>query len=70
LGEEAAELQGPTTDCLVADVDAALGQHFLDIAKAEGEPEVEPNGLPDDIRRESMPFEADWLQRHPRFWRP
>jgi hypothetical protein len=45
LGEEAAELQGPTTDCLVADVDAALGQHFLDIAKAEGEPEVEPNGL-------------------------
>ena len=70
LGEEAAEFQGPTTDCLVADVDAALGQHFLDIAKAEGEPEVEPDGLPNDVGREPVALERDCLHGHSPIWGP
>ena len=29
----------------------ALGQHLLDIPKAQGEPEIEPNGQPDHVGR-------------------
>ena len=70
LGEETAKLQGPTANRLITGVDAALGQHLLDIAKAQGEPKIQPNGLTYDIWWEPMPFEADWLHRHPRFRRP
>ena len=51
-------------DCLVAGLDPSLGQHFVNIAKAQGEAEIEPNGLSDDIRREPVPFERDCLHGH------
>jgi hypothetical protein len=59
LSEVATKFQTPTSDGLVANVDPALGQHLLDIAKAQGEPEIKPNRLADDVRRKPVPFEAD-----------
>ena len=49
--EQSSELQAPTADCLVAGVNAALSKHFLDILKAQSEPEIETNAQADDIRR-------------------
>jgi len=62
--EGSAELQGPAADRLVADLDAALRQHLLDIPHAEGESEVESDGQPDDVRRKSVAIEGD--RRHAR----
>jgi len=42
------ELYRPAPDALIGDVYAALGEHILDIAKAEGKPEIEPDGVMDD----------------------
>ena len=41
-GEVATKFQTPTSDGLVTNVDPALGQYLLDIAKARGEQEIEP----------------------------
>jgi hypothetical protein len=38
----------------VRDLDAALGQEFLDIPEAQGEAKIEPDGVPDDGRREPV----------------
>ena len=37
---------------------------FLHIPKAQGEPEIEPNGQTDDVGREPMALEGDWLHGH------
>jgi hypothetical protein len=58
------EFQGATANFLIARLAAALRQHLLDIPEAEGEPEVEPNGQPDDIRRKPVALEGDWLHWH------
>lgn len=52
-----AELDSPTGDGLVADVDPSLRQHLLDIAEAEGEAEIEPDRMADDVHRKPMPNE-------------
>ena len=65
LSKEPAKLERPAADSLVADVDPSLSQHFLYIPKAQGEPEIEPNRLADDVGRKPMPFKADWLHGHP-----
>src|ERR1700722_18297473 len=36
-------------------------QQIFDVAQAEGEPELEPNSLEYDLRRESIPAVADFL---------
>ena len=48
----------------------ARGQHFLHIPKAQGEPEIEPNGQPDHVEREPMALEGDWLHGHSPIWGP
>src|ERR687890_1972451 len=48
-GKALAELQRPLPHCLVADQDAAGGEHLLDHAQAQGEPEVQPHGMPDHL---------------------
>ena len=48
------ELQHPAPHCFVGDVESALGQQFLDITVAQGEPEIEPDRVLDDRRREAM----------------
>src|SRR5580704_11968901 len=36
----------------VGDIQTALGEQILDVAIAEREADIEPNGVPDDRRRE------------------
>ena len=47
-----AELAAPESDGLVTDLDPALGEQLLDIAVAEGEAVVQPDGVCDDLGRE------------------
>src|ERR687885_295048 len=54
VGELLAELERPLPDGLVADHDAAGGQHLLDHAQAEREAEVQPDDVADDLDREPM----------------
>jgi len=41
----------------------AFRQQIFDVAEAQGESEIEPNRLLNDLRREPVPFVADFL--HP-----
>jgi hypothetical protein len=56
-GEQRPELQHPSPDCLIGDIQPALGQQILDIAEAEGEAKVQPHRVPDDVRRELVTSE-------------
>jgi hypothetical protein len=49
-----AELQSPASDRLIGHIDATLGEHILDIAVAQTEAEIEPNGLLNDDARKAM----------------
>jgi hypothetical protein len=49
------EFAGPQSDGFIADVYATLGEQILDIPATHGEPEVEPNRLPDNVRMKSVP---------------
>ena len=48
---DGAELQSPTADGLVGHVDTTLGEHVLNVAVAQCEAEIEPDGLLDDDAR-------------------
>ena len=48
------EFQHPTPYRFVGDVEPALGQQFLDIAVAQGEAEIEPDRVLDDLGRKTM----------------
>ena len=48
LGVDAAELQRPSPNGFVGHVDAPFGKQVLDIAIAQCEPEIEPDGMLDD----------------------
>jgi hypothetical protein len=45
----------------IADNDATLCQEVLNIAVAQSEPEIEPDGMPDGVRWKSMPSIRNWL---------
>ena len=48
-----AELQCPLADRLVGDDDATAGHQFLDVAKAQRKPEVEPHHVADELGRKA-----------------
>src|ERR1700758_4861665 len=54
------EMIHPASDCLVRNCNSALGEQILDVAKAEREPEIEPDRLVDDLRREPISGVADF----------
>src|SRR4051812_11404748 len=54
ISERLAEFQRPLSHALVADDDAARGQHFLDHAQAEREAEIKPNRVTDDLGRKPV----------------
>ncbi len=58
-GDDGSKLQEPAPDGFVGDVQAALGEHLLDIAKAQGEPGVQPDRLADDVGREAVTLERE-----------
>ncbi len=53
-GEGRAKRAAPEPDCFVADPDAPLRQQVLDVAVAQGEPEVQPHGMTDDLGRKPI----------------
>ena len=54
VGEVLAELERPLPHTLMADDDAARGQHLLDHAQAEREAEIQPDSVADHLRRETV----------------
>src|SRR5438876_4271101 len=50
----------PASDCFVRNCNSALREQILDITKAEGEPEIEPDRLVNDLRREPISGVADF----------
>lgn len=58
------EFLGPAADRFVGDHDASLQQHFLDQAQAQRKPEIKPDCMGDDLRRETMALVADGCGLH------
>lgn len=56
-GDERTELVDPASNGFSADLDAPLRKQFLDVADAQGEPEIQADRMTDHVRREPMPFE-------------
>ena len=54
LSKEGAEFDTPLAEGLVADLNAALVQQFLNIPATQGEAMVEPNGVLDDTHWETV----------------
>src|ERR1700720_2731220 len=54
IGERLAELLPPLAHGLVRHANPARRQHFLDHAKAQGKPKIEPNGIADHFCRKAM----------------
>lgn len=52
------EFHGPAANGLVEEFDPAFEQQFLDEAQAERDPEIEPDGMGDDLRREEVALVA------------
>jgi hypothetical protein len=55
------ELEDPAPNRLIRQVEPALGQELLHVAVAQGEPEIEPDGVPDGLRWELMTSVGDRL---------
>src|SRR5690348_15379257 len=56
------ELQYPAPHRFVGNVEPSVGQQFLDIAVAQGEAEIKPDRVLDDLGREAMAAVAE--RRH------
>src|SRR5208283_468289 len=61
------EMIYPASDCLVRNCNSALGEQILDVTIAKREPEIEPDRLVNDLRREPISGVADF--RHA-LWLP
>src|SRR4029077_4240937 len=53
------ELQHPSPHRFIGDVEPSCGQQFLDIAVAQGEAEIEPDRVLDDLGRGAMAAVAE-----------
>jgi hypothetical protein len=58
-GEQRPELQYPSPHRFVGDIQTALRKQIFDVAIAERETHIQPNGMPDDRRRELMAGKRD-----------
>jgi hypothetical protein len=58
-GEQRSELQDPSPHRFVGDFQTALRQQIFDIAIAERETQIQPNGVPDNRRRKLMAGKRD-----------
>src|SRR5260370_19145668 len=61
------EMIHPASDCFVRNCNSALREQIFDVTKAEREPEIEPDRLVNDLRREPISGVADF--RHA-LWLP
>jgi hypothetical protein len=55
-GIDSAELDTPKTDRFAADGDTSLGKEIFNVTMAQIESVVEPDGIGDDVRWESVSF--------------
>lgn len=53
-----AELLTPMANGFIRNDDASVGQKIFDIAKAQTETMIKPDGMPNDFRREAMTMVA------------
>src|SRR5215469_12048254 len=53
------ELQHPTPDRFIGNIEPALGEQFLDVAIAQGETQIKPDRVLDDHRRKAMAAVAE-----------
>ena len=51
-GEQRPKLQNPSPHRFIGDIQTALREQIFNVAIAERETDIEPNGAPDDRRRE------------------
>jgi hypothetical protein len=58
-GEQRSEFQYPSPHRFVGNIQTALREQILDAAIAEGEADIEPNGVPDDRRGELVAGKRD-----------
>src|SRR6185312_12445525 len=58
-GERRSEFQYPSPHRFVGDIQIALRKQIFDVAIAERETHIQPNGVPDDRRRELMAGKRD-----------
>jgi hypothetical protein len=58
-GEQRPELQYPSSHRFVGDIQPTLRKQIFTVAIAERETNIQPNGVPDDLRRELMPGKRD-----------
>ena len=65
-GEQRPELQNPSPNCFVRDIQTALRQQIFDVAIAERETHIEPDGVLNDRRRKLVAGKRD---RHPPSYR-
>jgi hypothetical protein len=68
--DQRAELDYPAAHRFAADLDTALGQQLLDVTDAQREAEVQPHGISDHVRWESVTLERDGLDHDPSGGRP
>ena len=54
VGKILAELHRPLPHRLVADQDTSGSEHLFNHAQAQGEPEVQPHNVADDLSREPV----------------
>ena len=57
--DQRAKLQKPATDGFGGDVQAAFGQHLLNIPKAQGEPGVQPHRVTENVGWEAMTLRGE-----------
>src|SRR5262245_24186631 len=55
------EMAHPAANGLIGEYDPAFRQQILSVAKAQSEPEIEPDRLLDDFGGEPVPFVADFI---------
>jgi hypothetical protein len=58
-GEQRPELQYPSSHRFVGDIQTTLSKQIFDVAIAERETHIQPNGVPDDRRRKLMAGKRD-----------
>src|SRR5208283_5095070 len=54
------EMIHPASDCFVRNYNSALREQILDVTKAKREPEIKPDRLVNDLRREPISGVADF----------
>jgi len=51
----------PASDCFIRNYNSALREQILDVTKDKREPEIEPDRLVNDLRREPISGVADFV---------